>query len=110
MLSANGPNGPWITQDQWMGFARWAISFGTGIAVGKGWMTTSDAASLGGFLLQIAGPVGAIGAVVWTYIANGRHSILASAANNPTVQQITVSTPEVANSVTSDKVVNGTQK
>lgn len=101
---SNGTNGPWVTQDQWMGFARWFIPLLAGIALGKGWLTTAQASDLVSLILQIAGPLGAIAGIIWTYVANSKKSILQSAGQIPEVQKVIVTDPAIAAAVTSPKV------
>lgn len=103
----NGKDDPWITFDQWVGFARWALTFALGLAVGKGWLSTQNVESAWNLVLQVAGPLGAAGTAFWTYIANGRRSILKAAVKDPNVASVTVKDPKTSAAIPSDKIVNG---
>jgi hypothetical protein len=103
----NGTNGPLITMDQWMGIVRQLVPFASGIAVGKGWLTMDQAGELGGLILQIAGPIGLVVGAIMTYIANSKKSILTSAGKMPEVNTVNMNDKQLAESVPSDKVVNG---
>ena len=104
MTNGNGTKGPLITQDQWMGFVRQVIPLLSGIAIGKGWLTTDQAANLASLFLQIAGPLGLIAGGVWAYIANNKQSILKAAGKMPEVQKVVVNDAALAAAIPSPKV------
>ncbi len=74
-----------MTQDQVMGIVRQVLPFIGGIAVGKGWLTTSQAAELSTLIMQVAGPIFIVGSSIWAFKANSKSSIIASATNMPEV-------------------------
>lgn len=74
-----------MTQDQVMGIVRQILPFIGGLAVGKGWLTTSQAAELTTLILQIAGPIFIVVSSIWAYKANSKSSIITSATNMPEV-------------------------
>ena len=87
-----------MTQDQLMGLIRQLLPVVGGIAVALGWFTADQVGKLMQVILQIAGPVSVVLGAIWSLIANGKVSILTSAANMPEVKKIVVaaaeSTPE----------------
>lgn len=81
MANGNGPlNGMTPSQDQLVAQLRILIpALGT-IATTAGWMTAEQTGPLVSNCLIAIGPVMYIAGAIWSYIANSRASILASAA------------------------------
>ncbi len=85
-----------MTQDQVMGILRQVLPFLGGLAVGKGWLTTTQVTDLTTLIFQIAGPVMLIGGSVWAFIANSKKSIVQSASQMNEVKSMTISDPKLA--------------
>lgn len=104
MTTGNGANGPFISQDQWMGLVRQVLPFLAGVAVAKGWLTADQSVNLVSVILQVAGPFGLVVGGIMSYFANSRHSILTSAAQIPEVKKVVVDDQSLTESVSSPKV------
>lgn len=97
-----------LTPDQRMGMARFAVAWFaglvTGIFIGKGWITAAMVGELAdvindfvGPVAQLAGTIATVGGLIWTYIANSKKSILASATKMPeVVEPIVLNDPKLA--------------
>lgn len=83
--------------DQFMGLMRQLLPVLGTLAVTLGWATQETINTWIALILQIVGPLGIIGGVVWSVIANSKSSILQSAAKMPEVKSITITDPNLAN-------------
>ena len=77
-----------MTTDQIMGLIRQVLPLLGGVAIAFGWLTADQVGALTQKALAIAGPFLMLAGVIWALIANGKASILTSAANMPEVKKI----------------------
>jgi len=77
-----------MTKDQLMGLLRQVLPLIAGIAVGKGWLTVDQAGTVTTLILQIIGPLGALGGMIWAAMANSKSSIIQSVAAMPETKVI----------------------
>lgn len=73
-----------MTQDQIMALIRQIVPILAGLAIARGY-SQKDVAQWSDLALQIAGPLLAMGGLVWAYIANRKTSIIKSASQMPEV-------------------------
>jgi hypothetical protein len=72
---------------------RYAVLFGGGIAIGAGWATKEQIASLQEALPEIIGALSAAGTVIWgVYVKWNTKAVPASVAAKPTVPTVSTVT------------------